>query len=82
MNTQFRLGKPSQEFVDWMFKKNTKRPYKFFSAEMEKYSLETHREEDERVEKKMKMSAPKRVDLDDLKEDREEEDPWSNLHVP
>jgi len=33
MNTQFRLGTPSKEFVDWMVKNKTTRPYRFYSAD-------------------------------------------------
>lgn len=32
-NTQYRLGTPSSEFVDWMTARGTPRPYKFYVGE-------------------------------------------------
>lgn len=74
LNTQFQLGTPSAEFVEWMTKKGTKRPYTYHKDSIEQYSLELHREEDQSFEKRMKLSVPKQVELADMKEDREEQE--------
>lgn len=76
LNTQFTLGTPSPEFLEWMKRKNITRPYRYYSAAAEELSLSLHSEEDrqsaEEMRKSVHVAAPRRVELSDIKEDADE----------
>ena len=75
LNTQFTLGTPSPEFLEWLKRGNITRPYRYYNPAAEELSLSLHSEEDKHVAKEMRGRvhvAPKREALSDIKEDAEE----------
>lgn len=75
LNTQFTLGTPSPEFLEWLKRGNITRPYRYYNPAAEELSLSLHSEEDKHVAKEMREHvhvAPKREVLSDIKEDAEE----------